>query len=398
MYLNMSKQLRKIATVLCGLAVCFFGFSSCAEDQDDFFNKHRQDIVERDKEDAAIRNELTEEIGKLRAEITHKIDSVEGKLKTLLDNGGMNVLSDLAKKSSDMRDSIGKRYKRFNDFLDEKFGDEDNAINDLFSTFDNLRDNLQSKLQKAISDNNEEEARKIRKFISDVDDAETNVNIGKQKMLDLQNSYKDLYNQSEKLLELEGRLRDADNNITKMLQDLPNTLQAYKDSLSGVLENYIKEQLQSSEYRSIYTRLHDMNDRYDQMLTYLGEIESIKKRIEDITDQYAQLSNDAADLEDLCNDIDDAWNKYDDAVEILQRLEDIDIESYESLPSDYENDIESAMDNLRDVADQLDDWKKDMNDAAQIMADELEEVETAYNTAENFLEAAHGDFDDIPFP
>ena len=394
--IHMIKRLRTIAIVAFGTVACMVAFSSCAEDQDDFFKKHRQDIAERDKEDAAIRQDLQTEIKTLEQEITHKIDSVENVLYTLLENQEKGVLSDLQTKGNTMRSNINTRYGQFITFMEGKYSDEENAINSLFGKMDGLKTTLTTTLASAIATNNGEQQKKVQALLDDINGSESLINAGKQKMNDLMNSYKDITDQAAKLLELENRLQKADENITTMLQNLPQTMQTYKEQVLAATDTQLG-QLSNSELTNYQSRLRTANERYEMMLTYLSKLGEYQSRIEDITDKYQQLANDAGDLEDIYNDVDDAWSKYDDAADIIDRINNLDISEYESLPDNYLTDLDAAMDDLKDAESTMNGYENDLKDAYDMIQDEYGLVEDNFRSLEDCLHDMHDEFDAIPF-
>lgn len=386
----MKRKLRWTAK-LCGAVLFGFGLIGCAEDYDDFFTQHIDDIAARDAEDAAIRAELATEIENLRTEITGKIAIVEGNLHNLIEQGGLDVLDDLATKSQSTREAINTRYSQFTQLMDQKFGTFENNVNSLFQTFDGHLQQLETELQQAIAQNNQARAQEIQQFINKVKGMEQTVNTGVQTINAIQNDYSDIIAQADLLLDLEKRMQTQTQRYDQMLASLDATLTEAEARFEAQKETDLST-LSAAEIQDYKDKLAVMSGKLTEMQQAMAKLEEMKDEAQQILTDFEDLVDKANDLDGVIADVQSAYDMYAKVEDILTRIDNVDTSYYEgvydSLSEDLataHNDMASACAGLLDVKDFLEgtrDTMKQNADYCEAYADycegRLSEIQDAY--------------------
>lgn len=387
----------RLAVWVFGMAVCSFALTGCAEDWDDFFTKQADDIAARDAEDAAIRADLAEEIANLETEITGKIANVEGKLHDLIEQGGTDVLSDLATKSQQTRSTIDTRYAQFTALMDTKFGAFQTTANNLFTQFATKRQQLEQELNQAIAQNNTERAAEVQQFINDVKAMQQSVQGGVQQINALQTEYAALFAQADKLLELEQRAQTQAQRFEELYANLTATLKEAEGKYEAQKETNVNN-LSTAEIQDYKDKLADMSSKLTQMQAALAKLEEMKDDAEQLVSDFSDLVDCADGMSSLISEIESAYESYSKAEDILNRIDGTDISSYEDMFQDLQSDLEQANHEMEASASSLGDTKDAMETTRDDLLALVGECEFYAGLCETLAEEIHIAFDSIPFP
>lgn len=395
--INMNKRRLRLATLVCSVAVCGFGLTSCAEDWDDFFTQHADDIAARDAEDAAIRADLQTEINNLRTEITGKIANVEGKLHDLIEQGGQDVLNDLATKSQQTRTTIDTRYSQFTALMNSKFGDFQTTVNNIFTQFDTKRQQLEQELQTAIGQNNQTRANEIQQFINDVKAMQSQVQSGVAQINALQTEYAALIAQADQLQDLEQRMQTQSERYDDMLDELPGKIQEAEEKFEAAKDADISN-LSAAEIQDYKDKLADMRDKFAEMETALQKLQEMYADAQDLVQKLSDLADEADNLSNLLSDISDAYDKYSDAEDILNRIDAVDISQYEGLYDSLKEDLETAHSDMAAAFFSLNSVTSELNSTHSYFEKLADDCEWQANYAELLSSEIEAAFNNIPFP
>ncbi len=393
----MNKFKLRFATLVCGVAVCGFCLTSCAEDWDDFFTQHADDIAARDAEDAAIRADLQTEINKLRTEITGKIATVESKLHDLIEQGGQDVLTELANKSQQTRSAIDTRYAQFTALMDTRFGAFQTTVNNLFNTFATQRSNLEAELNTAIAQNNTARANEIQAFINQVKAMQSQVQSGVAQINALQTEYAAIISQANKLAELEQRMNTQVSRYDAMLAELSTKIQEAEERFEAAKEVDLSE-LAAAEVQDYKDKLAEMNNKLTQMQQALDKMEDMYSDAQQLVQDFSDISDRADDMASLLSDISDAYDQYSKVEDILADIDAIDVGYYEDLYENLKSELEQADQDMVVAAAGLADLKAYLESGVDDMNACADECETNMEYCVGLADDIRSGFDAIPFP
>lgn len=388
------------ALLFCSLlllgCICF---TSCAEDQDDYFNQLRDGIAQRDKDDADIRAQLKEEIEKLRSEVMQKISQVEDGLNTMITNGESDVLDDIQTRNSNFRSLVGEKYDEFAALIDEKFKSPNNALDAVFNDFDIKYEQLQSKMEKAISGNDSEMAGKISILLGKMDEMKSKIQSSKNQIQQLETLYADILSQVDILEEFEQRIAAQETRYAEMLTSLPSLLDAIHQQALQLAQVKIQE-LTEAEEQAFADKLAEMNDQLTIMQNWFAKYQELQGQTDDLLGRFESVSNDANDLQTVIDEVNDAYTHYSDAEQILDRLDALDdIDDWESIYDDLNGQLEDAYNEFSSATNGLDFF---LDSAVEPIHAEAEsyynDLEAAMDDCQSILDDMHSRFDDIPFP
>ena len=394
---NMAKKLWKVALITMCVAVCSFGFTSCAEDYDKFFAQHSQDLAERDAEDAAIRADLQIEINNLRTEITGKIAVVEQKLHNLIEDGAADVLDDLTTKSGETRGKINTRYGQFTALMDTKFGGFQTTANNLFAQFDSKCTQREQELKTAIDQNKTERAQEIQKFIDDVKAMQQSVQSGVAQLNALQTEYASLIAQADQLQDLEQRMQAQSGRYDAMLAELPTKIQEAKDKFEEAKDADLTA-LSAAEIQDYKDKLATMSGKFTEMQNALQKLQDMNDDAQDLVQRFSDIADDADGLSSVLSDVSDAYDRYGDAEDILNRIDAVDVSQYEGLYDSIKDDLEQAHNEMASAAAGLSDLKDSLESTRDELITLAADCEWQADYAEVLAEEIKEAFDNIPFP
>ena len=388
------------ALLFCSLlllgCICF---TSCAEDQDDYFNQLRDGIAQRDKDDADIRAQLKEEIEKLRSEVMQKISQVEDGLNTMITNGESDVLDDIQTRTSNFRSLVGEKYDEFAALIDEKFKSPNNALDAVFNDFDIKYEQLQSKMEKAISGNDSEMAGKISILLGKMDEMKSKIQSSKNQIQQLETLYADILSQVDILEEFEQRIAAQETRYAEMLTSLPSLLDAIHQQALQLAQVKIQE-LTEAEEQAFADKLAEMNDQLTIMQNWFAKYQELQDQTDDLLGRFESVSNDANDLQTVIDEVNDAYTHYSDAEQILDRLDALDdIDDWESIYDDLNGQLEDAYNEFSSATNGLDFFLDSAVEPTHAEAESYyNDLEAAMDDCQSILDDMHSRFDDIPFP
>ncbi len=388
------------ALLFCSLlllgCICF---TSCAEDQDDYFNQLRDGIAQRDKDDADIRAQLKEEIEKLRSEVMQKISQVEDGLNTMITNGESDVLDDIQTRNSNFRSLVGEKYDEFAALIDEKFKSPNNALDAVFNDFDIKYEQLQSKMEKAISGNDSEMAGKISILLGKMDEMKSKIQSSKNQIQQLETLYADILSQVDILEEFEQRIAAQETRYAEMLTSLPSLLDAIHQQALQLAQVKIQE-LTEAEEQAFADKLAEMNDQLTIMQNWFAKYQELQDQTDDLLGRFESVSNDANDLQTVIDEVNDAYTHYSDAEQILDRLDALDdIDDWESIYDDLNGQLEDAYNEFSSATNGLDFFLDSAVEPTHAEAESYyNDLEAALDDCQSILDDMHSRFDDIPFP
>lgn len=388
------------ALLFCSLlllgCICF---TSCAEDQDDYFNQLRDGIAQRDKDDADIRAQLKEEIEKLRSEVMQKISQVEDGLNTMITNGESDVLDDIQTRTSNFRSLVGEKYDEFAALIDEKFKSPNNALDAVFNDFDIKYEQLQSKMEQAISGNDSEMAGKISILLGKMDEMKSKIQSSKNQIQQLETLYADILSQVDILEEFEQRIAAQETRYAEMLTSLPSLLDAIHQQALQLAQVKIQE-LTEAEEQAFADKLAEMNDQLTIMQNWFAKYQELQGQTDDLLGRFESVSNDANDLQTVIDEVNDAYTHYSDAEQILDRLDALDdIDDWESIYDDLNGQLEDAYNEFSSATNGLDFFLDSAVEPTHAEAESYyNDLEAAMDDCQSILDDMHSRFDDIPFP
>ncbi len=388
------------ALLFCSLlllgCICF---TSCAEDQDDYFNQLRDGIAQRDKDDADIRAQLKEEIEKLRSEVMQKISQVEDGLNTMITNGESDVLDDIQTRTSNFRSLVGEKYDEFAALIDEKFKSPNNALDAVFNDFDIKYEQLRSKMEQAISGNDSEMAGKISILLGKMDEMKSKIQSSKNQIQQLETLYADILSQVDILEEFEQRIAAQETRYAEMLTSLPSLLDAIHQQALQLAQVKIQE-LTEAEEQAFADKLAEMNDQLTIMQNWFAKYQELQGQTDDLLGRFESVSNDANDLQTVIDEVNDAYTHYSDAEQILDRLDALDdIDDWESIYDDLNGQLEDAYNEFSSATNGLDFFLDSAVEPTHAEAESYyNDLEAALDDCQSILDDMHSRFDDIPFP
>lgn len=388
------------ALLFCSLlllgCICF---TSCAEDQDDYFNQLRDGIAQRDKDDADIRAQLKEEIEKLRSEVMQKISQVEDGLNTMITNGESDVLDDIQTRTSNFRSLVGEKYDEFAALIDEKFKSPNNALDAVFNDFDIKYEQLRSKMEQAISGNDSEMAGKISILLGKMDEMKSKIQSSKNQIQQLETLYADILSQVDILEEFEQRIAAQETRYAEMLTSLPSLLDAIHQQALQLAQVKIQE-LTEAEEQAFADKLAEMNDQLTIMQNWFAKYQELQDQTDDLLGRFESVSNDANDLQTVIDEVNDAYTHYSDAEQILDRLDALDdIDDWESIYDDLNGQLEDAYNEFSSATNGLDFFLDSAVEPTHAEAESYyNDLEAAMDDCQSILDDMHSRFDDIPFP
>lgn len=388
------------ALLFCSLlllgCICF---TSCAEDQDDYFNQLRDGIAQRDKDDADIRAQLKEEIEKLRSEVMQKISQVEDGLNTMITNGESDVLDDIQTRTSNFRSLVGEKYDEFAALIDEKFKSPNNALDAVFNDFDIKYEQLRSKMEQAISGNDSEMAGKISILLGKMDEMKSKIQSSKNQIQQLETLYADILSQVDILEEFEQRIAAQETRYAEMLTSLPSLLDAIHQQALQLAQVKIQE-LTEAEEQAFADKLAEMNDQLTIMQNWFAKYQELQDQTDDLLGRFESVSNDANDLQTVIDEVNDAYTHYSDAEQILDRLDALDdIDDWESIYDDLNGQLEDAYNEFSSATNGLDFFLDSAVEPTHAEAESYyNDLEAALDDCQSILDDMHSRFDDIPFP
>lgn len=388
------------ALLFCSLlllgCICF---TSCAEDQDDYFNQLRDGIAQRDKDDADIRAQLKEEIEKLRSEVMQKISQVEDGLNTMITNGESDVLDDIQTRTSNFRSLVGEKYDEFAALIDEKFKSPNNALDAVFNDFDIKYEQLRSKMEQAISGNDSEMAGKISILLGKMDEMKSKIQSSKNQIQQLETLYADILSQVDILEEFEQRIAAQETRYAEMLTSLPSLLDAIHQQALQLAQVKIQE-LTEAEEQAFADKLAEMNDQLTIMQNWFAKYQELQGQTDDLLGRFESVSNDANDLQTVIDEVNDAYTHYSDAEQILDRLDALDdIDDWESIYDDLNGQLEDAYNEFSSATNGLDFFLDSAVEPTHAEAESYyNDLEAAMDDCQSILDDMHSRFDDIPFP
>ena len=322
---------------------------------------------------------------------------MESKLHDLIEEGGQDVLNDLATKSQQTRTAIDTRYAQFTELMDQKFGAFQTTANNLFAQFATQRQQLEQELTQAIAQNNNTRAQEIQQFINDVKAMEQSVQGGVQQINALQSEYASLFAQADQLMDLEQRMQTQSQRYDTMLAELSAKLQDAETKYEAQKETDLST-LSAAEIQAYKDKLAAMSAKFTQMQQALQNLQDMYDDAEKIVQELSDLADDADGLASLLSDISDAYDNYSTAEDILNRIDAIDVSNYESLYDDLKSQLEQAHAEMGAAASGLTNVKESLESTRDDLIQWAADCEFNADYAETVAQEIQDEFNEIPFP
>lgn len=327
----MKKRKCKILTLLVGCAL----LASCVSDfdVDKYLIEKENALVDFKKEDKAIREDLEKEIIKIRSEMQPKIDAVKDLLSSKVDGSGNLVISALADSVAATGTRINERVMETKDFVDEQMTHTKSDIETSFVNLETKRQTLNTQLQQAIAQSNDEQVVEINKRLDAIDQLETMANVIKTKVESLESNLE----ASEALSQQMKSLEERRNNLNAVFNDFDSKINTLLDLLEEEMDEEI-ETLKSDQIYLLKSYLADAESFLDQIRQNFDEIDPL------ISDAEEWLSS-MEDLESMINDmINYAENTFSDVGDYIN-----DMQWIMDIASDLESDVEDFLSRLDDL-------------------------------------------------
>lgn len=371
-------KLRRPRLALALVASLFVAalLTGCADDNDDFLNRNDKELSDLRKEDAAIRAELKKQIEKNREEFIAKINSLEIKLKTLIDNEGKGLDTYLSSQMEETNKLINQKFDGFDEKIAQRSHAEKEKIEDVSSKINNNVTVLKTKLSTAIADGDKEAQAKIEAQIKLNETLKTGVEQIVTEMNAMTKRIDAIETRIQFLDDLEDRFVEQDAKFADQVEDAQERITSLRELLQ---EDY--DELTTTQLDTFNQMLEEAQPLIDELLDNLSRYEDLVSRF---TNAQSELSAGLADmdLDNLMTNFNEAYSNMDALIDLTDQLafpdidpEDVDLDTWldeaEALKqmltqmSSVEidmvfeqeaSDISALVTEFQEAKDTLDDW------------------------------------------
>ncbi len=388
----MKKRKTKILTLFVGCIL----FASCVSDfdVDRYLIEKENSLIELKKEDAAIRADLMKKIIEVRADMVPKITEVKDRLSAKVDANGGLVISALMDSVAATGTRITNRVAKTKDYVDEQMTTTKGGIETVFDNLGTKRQTLNTLLQEAIAQSNDDQAVEINKRLDAIDKLETMANTVKTKVEKLESNLElseDLSQQMNEYEERRNSLNTVFNSFNTKVTNLIDLLEQDIDEKIELLKTEqileLKSNLGSAEefINEIRDKFSEIDGLTDNAEDFLAQMEALEYMFEDMVGQAEDALSDAGDYTNQMENIIDLADDLDSDVEVfLDVLADLDglLSDYESGddPSGIWNDFDSIQSDILNLFEEtyhLDSLVSELNSQADAAYDAFNEIYTS---------------------
>ena len=357
----MKKRKCKILTLLFGcvlLASCVSDF-----DVDRYLIEKENSLIELKKEDAAIRADLMKQIIEVRADMVPKIAEVKDRLSAKVDANGGLVISALMDSVAATGTRITNRVAKTKDYVDEQMTTTKGGIETVFDNLGTKRQALNTLLQEAIAQSNDDQAVEINKRLDAIDKLETMANTVKTKVEKLESNLELSEDLSQQMNEYEERRNSLNTVFNSFNTKVTNLFDLLEQDVDEKIESLKTEQILElkSNLGAAEEFIDEIRDKFSEIDGLTDYAEDCLAQMKDLEDMYndmvGQAEGDLIDAEDYTNEMEDIIDLADDLdsdvevfLNILAELDDL-VGDYESGddPSGIWDDFDSIQSNILDL-------------------------------------------------
>ena len=363
----MKKRKRKILTLLVGCIL----FASCVNDfdVDRYLIEKENTLIDLQKEDAAIRADLKKEIIKMRLDMLPKIAEVKELLSNKIDVNGNLVISALMDSVAATGIRISERVIKTKNYVDEQMTTTKGGIEIIFVNLETKRQTLNTQLQEAIVQSNDDQKVEINKRLDAIDQLETMANTVKTKVDNLESNLQLAENLLQQMGVLEERSEILNTNFNSFNTKISPLLGLLEEDIDGKIESLKTEQILMFE-----NNLSEAENWLESIRDYFTEVDGLVDEAESFQSEMADLEY---SLDDMAGQVEGALSDAEAYTSEMQSIID--------QASDLESDVDDFLGRLEDLDGLVGDYESGddptgiWDDFMSIQADILELVETTYD-------------------